>query len=343
MSDEPQADPVTKVARDLSAIVELYIRLLSQAVQQAGHPMMPGGPAMAALGNVANMESWENQQQATERYHDHADVRLRRCYTSVEDEDPDEAWSAFQLLEFWSEGWRAEHGAEYGQRPSIATEASFLRWSLNWAWDNEPAWDDFARDVNLARVKLENILTAGHRVERTRVSCNTADCLERQAQRGIEKPSPRNLIRLVEAQGREDVWKCPGCRTRYDSDAFDRAYAAMMRSKQAEKYVTARDAVAVLKEQGTPGHTVRRWLSPPERHTADRCVVCKRSWPPQEHAACPGLRLGEACGGDLKPVIKRNRDAIVGGYCDIGTRMVWVWWPDLWTKHLLRKARDMSA
>lgn len=239
---EVQASPVVKVARDLTEIVNLHERLAAQAEHQASHSLMPGAHAMVALGNVANMEAWENRHQATERY--------ARAYTSVEDEDPDEAWSAFQLLEFWSERWRREHGAEYDTRPTISTEANFIRWALDWAWDHEPAWDDFAADVRRARVRLEDIVHAGKRVELSRIVC--PEC----------ESQPRLIVlRGTADDGSDDVWKCHVCRTRYDAAGASRAHAKMLRSEGADKWVPQADAIATLKAQGRPERTIRAWLA----------------------------------------------------------------------------------
>lgn len=311
MSD---TDPVTKVARDLTEILRLYADLEEQAINDSANHLMPGGRAMVELGPVSNLERWEFMTSAGER--------LGRAYTSAEDEDPDEAWSAFQLIEFWSEGWRRTLDAEYeGQRrPTIATEANFVRHCLEWARDNELRWDDFAHDINRARVRLEDILTDGRRMEVTRVRCDNCEA----------RPK---LLRIVSVGGREDAWKCAGCKKRFDPDAFKRAYAQMLRGDGAQKFVLVSDAVSTLVSQGRGERTVRRWLEPSIRHEADRCVVCKRSWPPQEYPACPGIRDGEPCGGDLLPVKKGDPEAVIEGYCEILTRRTWVFWPDLWRRH----------
>lgn len=289
MSDETtqaKAHPVTRVARDLTAILDLYERLASQAEAQASHPLMPGGPAMVALGHVANMEAWENRQQATERYGEHPDERLRRAYTSAEDEDPDEHWSAFQLIEFWSEAWRREHDAEYDMRPTIASEVAFVRWALDWAWDNEHAWDDFAADINRARVKLEDILHEGKRHERSRIVCDRCD------------DGPRLLVfRGVADDCSDDRYKCPACKVRMTPEDAQRAHAKMLRSSSSERWVAQADAIGTLKAQGRPERTVRAWLAEGE---------------------------GEA-------------------YCDPTTHQVWVWWPDLWRKHLATPTRARNA
>lgn len=240
---ETEAGPVVKVARDLTAILDLHASLLSQAITKGDSPDMPGGAAMGALGNVANIEAWENRQQATERYGE--------AYTSVRDEDPDESWSAFQLIEFWSEQWRREHDMEYGRRPTIASEAAFIRWALNWAWDNEPHWDEFAEDINRARVQLENILSAGTRFERSRIVCDRC-----------EVEPPRLLVfRGIEDDGSDDKWKCPACKARLTPEDASRAHAKMLRSEGAERWVPQADAIATLKTQGRPERTVRAWLA----------------------------------------------------------------------------------
>lgn len=330
-SDGPEieAEPVTKVARDLTEILRLYDALLTEAVHSANASLdnhsLPGGRAMVELGNVANVEAWNNHQDATERH--------QRAYTSIEDEDPDDAWPAFQTLGFWSEQWRAEHGAEYGMRPTIASEANYLRHSLNWAWDNEVHFDDFAADVRRARLKLEDIVYDGKRVERTRVVCDKCD-------------DPRRLIKLhamYDPTGIFDSYKCPGCKAKFDQDDFDRAYAKMLRSGGAEIYVPLVEAVATLNTQGRGVRTVRRWLSPLQPR--DKCMECGSEWPAQEFNTCPVEDgEGQKCGGFFTQTWRGDRDAIVGqGYCDVATHRVMVYWPDLWTKHLATRQARMVA
>lgn len=282
MTAEVQASPVVKVARDLTEIVDLYARLETQAISDGDNPDMPGGAAMVALGHVANMEAWENRQQATERY--------QRAYTSVVDEDPDESWSAFQLIEFWSEEWRRVHEMDFEAtprrpRPTIASEANFVRWALDWAWDNEPRWDDFAADIRRARVKLEDILAAGNRFEKSRIECDRCD----------DKPGLL-VFRGVADDGSDDRWKCPACGARLNSDDVQRAHAKMLRSEGAKRWVPQADAISLLKAQGRPERTVRQWLA----------------------------------------------DGEGSGYCDPKTHQVWVWWPDLWRKHLTTPTRARS-
>lgn len=272
---EPEVPEVVKVARDLREILNLHDALLAQAIAAGDNADIPGGAAMVALGNVANVEAWENQQQATERY--------GRAYTSVADEDPDEAWSAYQLIEFWSESWRAQHGDDYDMRRTIGTEANYVRQRLEWAWENEPHWRDFAADINRARVRLEDIVHAGKRVERTRIVCDRCE------------EAPR-LIRIYgqAESGAEDRWKCPGCKVRFDADDIHRAHARMLHSAGAERWINQTDAIGTLKAQGRSERTVRSWLA----------------------------------------------DGVGAGFCDPIDHSVWVWWPELWRKHLATPTRQ---
>lgn len=233
-----EPDAVTKVARNLSAIEDMTAALLTQAVHKANDRMMPGGAAMVSLASVANQEAWEHIFEAAE--HNGRDV------THVEEED--DTWEPpLQTLCFWSEQWRKEHGYELDQRPTIASEANFIRWCLNWAWDNEPHFEDFARDVHRARMRLENVLYDGRRAERTRVVCDRCE------------PGPR-LLKVYGDTEADDRWKCPACKHRFDLDDFGRAHAAQLRSQGAERFVNLRDAIGTLKAQGRPERTIRKWF-----------------------------------------------------------------------------------
>ena len=240
MSEQPEVQPdaVTKVARDLTAIEELACHLEAQAIAKANDPdYLPGGKATVSLAAVANLEAWENIFEAREA----------RDLDTSHGSDEDDAWEPpLQTLCFWSEQWRAEHGAEYDQRATIASEANFIRYLLPWAWDNEIHWDDFARDINRARVRLEDTLYAGRRVERTRVNCIDVDC-ERK---------PR-LIKVYGETARFDGWKCPACKRRYDAEDYRLAKADQLASQDANRHVPMQDARAAI---GRSDRTFRKWL-----------------------------------------------------------------------------------
>lgn len=238
-------DSRVKVARDLTAILDMTAMLDDQAEHKANATIdgtgLPGGMAMVALAPVANIEAWHNRLGTAER--------MGGDVTAIVDDESDEWEPPLQTLCFWSEDWRREHGAEYGTRPTVATEAAFIRWALDWAWDHETRWDDFCLDIRRARVRLENVLYAGNRVERTRVECDQCDVA-------------RRLVRVYgrAEDGSEDYWKCPACKHRHDADGVRKAHAKMLRSTGAERWVHQVDAIGTLKAQGRPERTIRKWI-----------------------------------------------------------------------------------
>ena len=226
MTQEVMASPVVRAAQDLTEIERLSDELEAEAINAASDPMMPGGRAMVTLAGAANLEAWENLQQATERY--------GRAYTSADDEDPDEAWSAFQLLLFWSEQWRVELDHETEVRPTLASEVKFLRWCLNWAWANELNWDDFATDVRRARARLEDLLREGLRSERgvPCLSCNVDLVRPTANRREVNWCSGHDGVCKIPHErcphdrgGLRDVWVCPSCEREYDTESYRRAVA----------------------------------------------------------------------------------------------------------------------
>lgn len=264
-----------KVARDLHEIAALATALHDQAIHKANAALMPGGDAMVALAPVGNQEAWQHRYDTAER------LALDTSFVELED-DADQP--PLQMLRAWSDRYRAVLGAEYDHIPTIASETNFLRFHLDWIAMNEPLWDAFARTVNAARLKSENILYAGDRAERSRIICDQCD-------------TPRRLIKLRAVEGADDAWKCTNCKTRYGIDDLARAHARMLRSEGAERWVTQTEAIATLKTQGRPERTIRKWLA----------------------------------------------DGEGAGYCDPKTHVVWVWWPDLWRKHLITPTRKREA
>lgn len=226
------------VASDLRAILNMSDRLDLRALDLANSPLMPGGEAMVNLAHVADFESWA-------RRNDLASDELANY------EDPDELWSPFQVLRFWSEQWRSALGMDYDEPnwfPSLRSEAAFLANVdvLAWAWDNELHYDDFAGDVRSARSRLEGILREGERPDRIRVVC--PDC-----------ESGRRLIVRYGVTEDDDNWKCPACKHRFDADAVRRAYAKQLRGEGASRWVSLADAVSILRKQGWRDETIRGW------------------------------------------------------------------------------------
>ncbi|HET7326966.1 MAG TPA: hypothetical protein VFJ14_06720 [Nocardioidaceae bacterium] len=330
-SPDRAAHPTVKVATNLTAIVALAEVLDVEAIRRANDRLMPGGHATVALAGVANLEAWANLVDTAERYAlDHDDQ-------PPESDDAD--WEPpLQTLLFWSEDLRRVHDQEFEPtphrpRPTIASEANFIRWQLDWMWDNERKWDDFATDIRDTRTRLENLLRAGVRPDRSRVVCRNKAC-----------ENPKVLIRVYGKTGEADHWRCPFCRADYDEHAFKAALAKQMYNQGAARWVQLREAVDALTVQGWQERTVMRWVEP--LRPKHRCTECGEVWAHQEYAACPRKVLdhGEVteCGGELETIYRGDREAIVRAYCEVGTHRTLTWWPDLWIQHLTaRQERDI--
>jgi hypothetical protein len=234
-----ETSQMVKVARNLTAITELYADLLAQAIHKAGAKIeghsLPGGEAMVALAHVADRETNERRVALREQEHLANCARLdhTRCWTGTEDEDGSEP--VLQTLLFWSEQWRAKNGFPLeGRRPTVATEVNVLRSLLDWAWDNLREWDDFAKDLADARTKLENLLTAGARTERgvPCLSCNVELIRPTDDPVHVHDCSGHDGICYLphdvcphDRGGLRDEWFCPSCERRYDEETYRRAVA----------------------------------------------------------------------------------------------------------------------
>lgn len=243
---------IIDVSQDLTAIMQLSENLETQAIHNANNPLMPGGLAMVALGHIANLESWANKI-------DHAERNAIANGTTLEIDD-DHTWEPpLQTLSFWSEAWRRELDHELDRRATITTETAFIRWALNWAWDNEPRWNDFAADIHQARQRLENTLHDG-----TRVAFRGAPCM-------YDECRGSRLIRTT-VPTRDDAgnktwrltdWHCIKCKRSWDEETYNRnVYAAIYRTKLAihnsEDFCTIDIAAQRINR---PEATIRTWIN----------------------------------------------------------------------------------
>lgn len=183
-------DSYMKADRDLREIIALDLALPAQAISDAraivdGHAL-PGGRALVAIAPVANLARWEQRIEDLEN--DWVTEQMsRRGLTRAEalahpdrpdftaDED-DTSEPALQVLRFWTDHYRRVLDAQYDMIPTLATEAKFLRHHLSWLFDREPNWDRLRADINTARTRLENVLQAGRRPDRSRVVCSNPTC-----------------------------------------------------------------------------------------------------------------------------------------------------------------------
>lgn len=236
------------VAAHLTAIVEVAERLEEQALSAANDQLMPGGLAMVALGPVANLEAvgWKldtaEQTAIAQALREGRDPR--RANVDVADDDD---WEPpLQTLLFWSEDLRREHGQEFEPTPgrmypTIVSEANFIRWGLDWLWENEPHWDDFAEDIAAARARLDDLLAEGLRAK-AGVPCLSAEC---EGALLIQPVANRREHHVCDGHehgdgkvcgwphrrcphdrgGLRDTWKCPRCERRYEAEDYRRAVA----------------------------------------------------------------------------------------------------------------------
>lgn len=208
------------VAGDLRAVVAMHERLLAEAVHSANDPLMPGGKSMVELGPVANLETWANLIDGLERrWLDYYGLPGEDMPNWAENED--DTWEPpLQTLLFWSESWRHERGYPLeGRRPTIATEASFLRHSVEWAWDHEPHFEDFAKDVAAARRCVEDTLHEGDRAERG-APCLYETCNGARLTRRLKPTRDKDGAKVWV----HTDWKCRRCGSSWTEDR----YAAMV-------------------------------------------------------------------------------------------------------------------
>ena len=249
MTDTP--DPTVAVARDLREL-----ETLSQAIPDEVAHRGPVPHLMACLGPVANLEAWGHIIDARD------DRRLDTSH--VDDHDPD--WEPpAQTLAFWTEQLRVEHNAETDLRPSIATEAEFLRGMLGWAYDNEPRWADLVRDVAVARRRLEAQLRAGEQIERG-VPCMYDEC------------GGARLTRRLERVGRRWDWTWWTCPRRprehqWDRDAYARMVTAAHQAASFEDiYGESWCTVAyAARDLNRSVKTIRTWVN--EGHVRRACIL----------------------------------------------------------------------
>lgn len=228
------------VATHLSAIIEAAERLEDEAISAANDRLMPGGLALVALGPVANLEAWSHKLDAAERR------ALEYGGRGVDVTDDDEWEPPLQTLLFWSEDLRRQHDQEFEPtphrpRPTLVSEAGFIRWALDWLWENEPHWEDFAEDIANARARLDNLLAEGLRAK-AGVPCLSAECegallIQPMANRrehrtcdGHEHEGGKVCVIPHERcphdrGGLRDTWKCPRCDRRYEAEDYRRAVA----------------------------------------------------------------------------------------------------------------------
>lgn len=258
---------MAKVAGDLRAIVELHERLLTQAVHSANDPLMPGGLAMVELAHVASPTEWQWNLDEIERFAAESDeLCVRDAQPDISHED--DSWEPpLQTLLFWSEQWRLDRGYPLENRqPNVGTEAAFLRHSVDWAWDNEPHFDNFVTDVATARRRIEDTLHEGERSLRG-APCMYETCGGTRVVRKIQPKRDKDGNKIWEWSD----WHCPKCHRSWDEDQYARnVTAAHERTKFEEingETWCSYDYAA--RRVGRPEGTIRAWVARTKNPTTD--------------------------------------------------------------------------
>ncbi|MEH3033347.1 MAG: hypothetical protein PGN07_04725 [Aeromicrobium erythreum] len=273
MSDETfnQDDMRLQIARDLTSIAEMFVKLKGEAVNRAGDPDIPGGAAMVLLANGADVEAWSYYRMSAIFGRLDMDAETRQEIEKFGIEPP------LSFLASWADIVREERGGEpSGRRARIADEIRYLRASLDWMLavdeDGAPWWlpvEDFATRLAQVRRTMENVLRDGDRREYTRVRCISEDC-----------PDQRRLYRQYGGTVARDRYICPTCGEEYNASQFNQAKAQNLADQGADRFVLVADAVDASE---VPKATVKSWMN----------------------------RLN------------------VRTVCDLRTKRVMVWWPDI--------------
>jgi hypothetical protein len=322
-TDRTCATCVGETRTGLRAVGDLTARMLGEAIVKGIN-----STAAAYDSPVSNVEAWRYRRASA------IAGRIDRDHFSASElagTDLHPHW----VIGTWELAVRQhlDQLPDLDHRPTLTEARTYLDGHLTrLAHDPDFAFDELADDIQRCVTHLENVLYDGTRPERTRVTCTTTWC----------RKQPR-LEHRYATTAADDVWVCPSCNTTYGVQAFREAHAKQLRHAGAQKYLPFREALATLVAQGRNERTVWRWLAP-LRHDLDVCAECGAHHPADEYPACPvPLASGATCGGLLEPLWAGDREAMLNAYCDLTTRRIWVWWPDIWARHLIARTRRSAA
>lgn len=246
------ASCVGTVREDLARIAELCGSLPGEAEVRG-----VDGEAFNLLGPVTDPEAWGHRAASILSGRivpmdcDARDIDDVRAWLDRADHERHPLWT----VTTWAMCYRDAFGHdEPTTAVNLATEIGYLERNLTYAGAlGDVPFEDFARDLRRSLSHLEDVLTAGIRPERSRVSCVNQFCTKK----------PRLEVKYGRTAA-DDHYVCPHCDRRYDADAFRDAHASQLKHKGAEKFLPLRDAISTLVAQGRPERTIRSWLAPPK-------------------------------------------------------------------------------
>ncbi len=236
VSEQTCPECVGNIRTGLIEIQSLYAQLPAQALYggsngklEAARPI-PGGEAAVLLAPSSNGRAVAWARERGDDVSHKADERIG------------EIDSPELMLVTWEDDWRSIRNQSTKEPASLSGAANYLNEHLHWAAQHHDAFDAFANDIRSQVGRLEDVLHAGEREERT------APCLY-----------CRGRIERIYHQttGFSDNYRCVGkCRRPYTREQYLNACRAGYLA--AAKVLTAADASIRL---GVPASRIRVWGS----------------------------------------------------------------------------------
>lgn len=211
---------------DLRAIGDLCDALPEEAVMRG-----VGSEAMMLLGPTADPEAWRHTATTA------LFGRLNAEYLADARDELHPLW----VLGTWEQIWRDYLRHDTEAALSLPSAWAYLNTQLGYmAEQAEPAFDEFARELRQCRAHLEDVLRDGIRDDRGApcVQCGT------------------RMVRLVTAQGAQDVYRCKPCHREVTADQYHYAVGVAYRAHATS--LTAKDLGERL---GLKATVIRVWGS----------------------------------------------------------------------------------
>lgn len=167
---------------DLQAIGELCSALPAEAVVKGVN-----SEAMMLTGPSANPEEWKRLMIAAAFYGELDPAYLQDCRDELHP-----VW----VLGTWEQVWRDYLQHHTGVAFTLTAGWAYLDTQIGYMADQqEPPFDEFARDLRSCRAHLENVLRDGVREERG------APCVQ----------CTRPMVKIPGEKGEADTWHCRRC------------------------------------------------------------------------------------------------------------------------------------
>lgn len=219
--------PCLDAARDdLRAIGELCDALPEEAVMRG-----VDSEAMMLLGPSADPEAWRNQATSAML------GRLSAEYLADARDEMHPLW----VLGTWEQIWRDYLVHDTDEPTSLPLAWAYLNTQIGYMADQiEPAFDEFSRELRQCRSHLEDVLRDGIRDDRGApcVQCGT------------------RMVRVVTAQGAQDIYRCRPCHRDVSADQYHYAVGVAYRAHATS--LTAKDLGERL---GLKPSVIRVWGS----------------------------------------------------------------------------------